>query len=135
MGSIIILVSLSVLVYLYFFIGFLKVKETKSVMELFINKLIYWSFSVTIFGILFILNKYPGALIMLQIGLSTIVVGLLSFYIFRTKYNIDSKLFKSFAIRGLVLLGFVVVLYLNGNISEYRAIENQNVNKELLIDE
>ncbi len=126
-GVILTLISLTVLSTLYYFLSFAllngirlrKIFKKESYAEINAQKIIAailagFSLSILTMGILFKIQSYPGANLMLIIGLVYIaIVALLSVtYYLRKKSALTKRvLYRSLVIGGLSLLIFVMLPY------------------------
>ncbi|MCK4663565.1 MAG: hypothetical protein KAT68_11910 [Bacteroidales bacterium] len=135
-ATLLINISLSTFSILYFIMAYWKACETNNKIQLFFNKLIHWSFSVAILGILFTVQRYPGASMMLQVGIYSMIFGLIGILVQKIKYKKNEKLIGPNIIRALIILVVYSGIYLKGDIDELRSLDNQNKNmkQELIKD-
>lgn len=129
-SKILITVSLSTFSMVYFITAFRDEIEIKTQFIRFLNKLINWSYSVATVGILFVIQRWPGGLDMLIVGIFSIVLSTIGLIIMKLKHQKNEKLIEPNFIRSLIIVLFFSWFYLNGDIDELGQLDYQNMNME-----
>ncbi|HNW98568.1 MAG TPA: hypothetical protein PKK00_09190 [Bacteroidales bacterium] len=89
-GRILLLISLGTLSLVYFLLAYKSMEPDASVMVKFLNKLVYWAFSICVVGILFRIQNYPGYIVMINTGCMTLLLSIVISVM--QKQNLGSKL-------------------------------------------
>ncbi|HOT89048.1 MAG TPA: hypothetical protein PKZ43_08500 [Bacteroidales bacterium] len=106
LGTFILLISLSTLAIMYYIISYrLSADKEISPMKNFLDKLCLWGLSISIIGILFRLQNYPGFQSMISIGCSTLILFLI--FSFIKKQETDSRLI----LRTIIIAAIGLSLY------------------------
>ena len=124
-GSILIIISLSAIALVYYISAFRTCEEGANVMGKFLTKLMFLSASISIIGILFLLQGYAGYKAMLTVGCLSIVIVLLFRFIYKTNIN------RINITRVIVILAIAASLYFTPKekLREYKIISNIEVVK------
>ena len=130
--NLIIIFSLGVLATLYYLMAF-RIGDSKNVIATFLNKLTYMSLSIGIIGIIFTIQHYSFASIMVFIGLISTSVSFLGLIILRIRDNkidnfINSDIIRTFVIAILlaVTMNFTNQIIIHG-INDDRNVENKEL--------
>ena len=108
-GSLMFSIGMLLLSSLYFLAGFIP-PVSSSLILIISKKVIFISYSIVTVGLLFILNSFPGAGTMINIGSLSLLVALLLFVIGSIKnFHPDDMVIL---IRALILLTLVVLVSL-----------------------
>lgn len=132
-GNILIVISFSTLSILYYIMAFRLISsENKTVV--FLNKLIQISFSVGMLGILFAIQHYVGADVMLRIAIITMFIGLVFTFINKLKNNQSQNLIDFDTIRIIIITLVITSLIIFGNYDITNHTEDYN-NQEIIEQE
>jgi len=129
-GSQLIIVSFSIMSLVYSIMSY-KGYQFENKFDAFLIQLIYGSYSIATVGILFSIQRWPGAYMMLTIGLSLMALGLIGLVVIKNKKRIDQKMIHSDFLRTIIILFIGVGFLLYGNLNE---IDNpkRDVNQEIV---
>jgi cytochrome c oxidase subunit IV len=105
-GAILILLSLSTISLVYFLSAYQSHEAETPAMTRFLHKLLFWSASICVIGILFRLQSFAGYNTMLIVGCMSLSLGLI--FNFFSKVDLDRK----FLIRTIIILAVGLSLYL-----------------------
>ncbi len=74
-GMYILIISISILVILYYFLAFKHLGENNFAYDRFIWRILCWSWALAAMGTLFSLNRYPGYEQMLTVSIVSIIIA------------------------------------------------------------
>lgn len=128
-SSILRVLSLSFLAVIEFFLAHYKTEDSNP-LKLFSNKLLQLSFAVSIIGVLFTIQCWPGYNPMLMVGFSSILIGIIGYtFTYYKDHNVFNFSNLNY-LRVLILFFALAFLYFNGNIKQAKEIENKRHNIE-----
>jgi len=122
-GGSILVVALLTLSNIYFFIGFRKVDPASTNYDRFVNKLMFFSYSIALVGILFTLNLWPIGLTLFYLGLLSVATSFVFLFVL---HKILKRLTKTNAadfIRTIVIFILLVVTLLSPQYIEALELE------------
>jgi hypothetical protein len=105
-GGILILLSLSAISLVYFLSAYQTHEAETPAMTRFLHKLLFWSASICVIGILFRLQSFAGYNTMLLVGCISLSLGLI--FNFFSKVYLDRKIL----IRTIIILAVGISLYI-----------------------
>lgn len=127
-GNILPVISFNTLSILYFIMAF-RIDKPTNPTTIFLNRLIYLSFSVASVAILFTIRHYPGAALMLRLSMISMFVGFIFLVI--TKLNKKEQIINPDIIRLVIFTLVIVALIMSGNFEE---IQSKDIKKQELIE-
>lgn len=129
-GSQLIIVSFSIMSLVYSITSY-KGYQFESKFDSLLIRLIYWSYSTATVGILFSIQRWPGAYMMLSVGLSMMALGLIGLVVIKNKKRIDQKMIYTDFLRTIIILFIGVTFLLFGNLNELDSPKGE-VNQEIV---
>ncbi len=132
-GNALIVISFSTLSILYYIMAF-RLSPPENNTTIFLNKLIQISLSVAMIGILFTIQHYMGAAIMLRISIITMFIGLIFTFITKLKNKELQDFVDADTIR-IVVLTLLITSFIVFGKSDFifhpDNNEKQEINKEV----
>ncbi len=111
-GETLIILSLSILIILYYFIAYTLPEEKKGKWNEFVYKLTCWSWSICLAGIVFKIQHYPGGEIMSRVGLLSLLMALPAMLFINNKTKEAPVFNNKMIIRTAVILGVGILVYM-----------------------
>jgi peptidoglycan/LPS O-acetylase OafA/YrhL len=128
-GGVLIIISISTLAVFYFWSAY-EVFENAKPFERFLSKLLSFGWSISIIGIQFLVQGWPGFEPMLTIGPVPLLVALIVILILKEKNIIENSIFdKSKLIRTFVIASLAISLHFcpKGMLIKYHIISKQPI--------
>lgn len=132
-GRLLLIIPFNFLSILYFIMAF-RLKGTKDKTAIFLNQLIQLSFAIGMLGILFTIQYYPGAAIMMRISIIAMFVGLIFSFISKLKNNELQNFINADIIRIVIFTIVITSLITFGKsnlIVSPSNVEKQEINKAI----
>lgn len=112
-GNFIFVISLLILALLYFPFGFYFISEKSIKLNTLTSVVFGWLLNMTIIGILFKLMHWPGAAIMLLVGIITALpLSAYSYTKFKSSEKENQLYYKNLLIRSITLLIFSIFVFI-----------------------
>jgi phosphoglycerol transferase MdoB-like AlkP superfamily enzyme len=132
-GNIFIVMPLSLLAMLFYLMAF-RIENKKNRFLTFINRATYFSLSTGMIGILFTIQHYPYATMMLRIALLSMIISLVGLIIIKItdrekQYKIDSDLIRTF----IIIITIVGLMTFTEQSDFYEFEQNMGQNKKEII--
>jgi len=127
-GNILLVVSFNTLCILYFIMAF-RINKPATPTSIFLNRLIQLSFSVASLAILFTIQHYPGAAMMMRLSMVSMFIGFIFLVI--TKLKNKEQIIDPDIIRLVIFTLLVTVLITSGSFEEF---QSKDINHQELIE-
>lgn len=125
-GSVLLIVSFSLLSMLYLIMGF-KMINSEDIIIAFLTRITHWTSAIGLIGILFAIQDFPGAYHMLQVGIPSMALGLVGIVVLKIKYKTNKKVFDTELLRVLIITLSIAGFFLWGNVEKPNPIENPKI--------
>jgi hypothetical protein len=110
------IISLALMAMVYYVVAFQPLPEDSSSLDRFFFKLMNLGFSVAMISILFSLNRYPAAKLILEITLVLQAINILVLLIAKLLMKKLEKFSNAEIIRVLIITGLVAVVYFSSEV-------------------
>ena len=128
-GGLILSLTLTSLATIYFFMAY-TYNNTDNNYDRFILRLVYWSYSIAVIGVLFIIQVWPVGILVFQLAKTTLILSISFIIILGPILKKLNSITTRNIIRTLVILLVVLLLYLTPSYKQLKEITRSRYETE-----